>query len=117
MTQKRIEAARVYHDLLDNIDIVRPYKDPRCSHVYHLYVIRTKRRDALKAYLEKEEIATSIHYPIIPQNQKAYSNQIFEKNPIAEELANTSLSLPIFPGIEETEIEYISNLVIEFCKK
>ncbi len=117
MNDERIKNAKIYNELLKDSDIILPYNNPNSHHTYHLFVIRHKRRDILKKHLYDKGVQTSIHYPIIPQNQKAYKKYNFGTNPIAEELASTSLSLPIFPGIEETEIEYISNLVIEFCKK
>ncbi len=117
MNDERIKNAKIYNELLKDSDIILPYNNPNSYHTYHLFVIRHKRRDILKKHLYDKGVQTSIHYPIIPQNQKAYKKYNFGTNPIAEELASTSLSLPIFPGIEETEIEYISNLVIEFCKK
>ena len=114
MTNQRIKIADTYNNLLKNLDLVLPYKDPNCIHVYHLYVIRTKKRDALKSFLEKNNIMTSIHYPVIPQDQNAYSNQSFEDSPIARELAETSLSLPIFPGITDEQIHIIVNTISNF---
>ena len=111
---ERIKNAKLYNDLLKNKDIILPYNHPDSYHTYHLYVIRHPKRDVLKKYLYEKGVQTSIHYPIIPQNQKAYKEFNFRPSPIAEELASTSLSLPIFPGIKEGEIEYISNLLLEF---
>ena len=59
---------------------------------------------------------TSIHYPKIPQNQTAYSKESFSLNPIAKELADTSLSLPIYPGLGKKNIEIICNHIRSFCK-
>lgn len=114
MTSERIKIADTYNNLLKNLDLVLPYKDQNCTHVYHLYVIRTKKRDALKSFLEKNNIMTSIHYPVIPQDQNAYSNQSFEDSPIARELAQTSLSLPIFPGITDEQIHIIASTISNF---
>ncbi len=114
MTNERIKIANKYNNLLKNLDLVLPYKDENCTHVYHLYVIRTKKRDALKSFLEKNNILTSIHYPVIPQDQTAYSNNSFEDSPIARELAETSLSLPIFPGITNEQINIIASTISNF---
>lgn len=114
MNNERIKNAKLYNDLLKNTDIILPYNHPDSYHTYHLYVIRHPKRDGLKKYLYEKGVQTSIHYPIIPQNQKAYKEFNFRPSPIAEELASTSLSLPIFPGIDEGEIKYISNLLLEF---
>ena len=117
MNNERIKNAKIYNNFLKNTDIIIPHNHSDSYHTYHLYVVRHQHRDSLQKYLYNKGVQTSIHYPIIPQNQKAYASYSFDSNPIAEELANTSLSLPIFPGIGQDKIEYISNLLIEFCKK
>ncbi len=117
MNNERIKNAKIYNNYLKNTDIVIPHNHLDSYHTYHLYVIRHPERDNLQKYLYNKGVQTSIHYPIIPQNQKAYASYRFDSNPIADQLAKTSLSLPIFPGIGQDKIEYISNLLIEFCKK
>ena len=117
MTNERIKTANKYNSLLDNENLILPYKNTNCIHVYHLYVIRTNKRDALKSYLKKNKILTGIHYPIIPQSQNAYQSQVFQDSPIARELADTSLSLPIFPGIDDGQIDKITNTINDFFKK
>ena len=117
MNNERIKNAKIYNELLKDTGIILPYNHQKSHHTYHLYVLRHEQRDELQKYLYKNGVQTSIHYPIIPQNQKAYKNYKFESSPIAEKLAKTSLSLPIFPGIGQDKIEYISDLLIEFCKK
>ena len=99
-------------------DVKIPKKLNNCDHVYHLYVIQTNKRDELQQYLTQNGIGTSIHYPIPPHLQKAYSDLRYKKGdfPIAEKLANTSLSLPIYPGLSNFDIEYICNTVIKFFK-
>ena len=98
MTNERVANAKYYNKFLSDVDVTLPYVDPNAEHVYHLFVIRHKKRDALKSYLQKNGVQTSIHYPKIPQNQTAYSKESY-LNPIAKELADTSLSLPIYPGL------------------
>jgi dTDP-4-amino-4,6-dideoxygalactose transaminase len=77
-------------------------------------VIRSNRRDELQAYLESKGIGTMIHYPIPPHLQKAYESLGHKKGdfPIAEELADTSLSLPVWPGMSKNEVEFIGSLSI-----
>ncbi|HXL55268.1 MAG TPA: DegT/DnrJ/EryC1/StrS family aminotransferase, partial [Chitinophagaceae bacterium] len=113
----RIEAANLYHELLNDAgEIVLPFVASNCTHVYHLYVIRNKHRDALQEHLTKNGIGTMIHYPVPPHLQKAYKDLGYSKGsfPVAEELADTSLSLPLFPGITEDEITYTCNCVKDF---
>ena len=95
-----------------------PKRLDKCDHVYHLYVIQTDKRDELQKYLTQNGIGTSIHYPIPPHLQKAYSELGYKLGdfPIAEKLAKTSLSLPMYPGLIDSEIQYICNTVIKFLK-
>jgi dTDP-4-amino-4,6-dideoxygalactose transaminase len=86
------------------------------THTYHLYVVRTTKRDALMQHLTDNEIGTLIHYPIPPHLQQAYSNLGFTKGdfPIAEEIADTCLSLPIWPGMHETEVAFVAKSIKQF---
>jgi dTDP-4-amino-4,6-dideoxygalactose transaminase len=87
---------------------VPEYADP----VWHLYVIRSKQRDELKTYLEKQGVSTVIHYPIPPHKQACYSEFGSQSFPIAELLAKEVLSLPISPYISEDDVCKICSLII-----
>jgi dTDP-4-amino-4,6-dideoxygalactose transaminase len=116
-TKKRQEIAFWYNSALKGLgDLILPQTASHASHVYHLYVIRTKKRDALQKYLQQKEIGTLIHYPIPPHLQKAYEYLGYKKGdlPIAEELADTCLSLPIWPGITKQQVEFIAHNIREF---
>ena len=93
-THKR-ELASIYLKELKN-DFIKPQVHPNYFDVYHIFCIRHPKRDALKDYLLKNEIKTEIHYPVAPNKQKAMKG-ILDKQitPIAEEIHNTTLSLPI----------------------
>lgn len=107
---QRQEIAKRYLDLLNNVgDLILPYTHPNSTHVYHLFIIRTKRRDELQTYLRENGIDTMIHYPIPPYRQKAYEHLGLRKGtfPRADELADTMLSLPLFPGMAEEDIAYV----------
>ena len=84
--------------------------------MYHLYVIRTKQREELQAYLQENGIGTLIHYPVPPHLQEAYQHLGYKKGdfPLAEELAGTCLSLPIYPGITEAQIAEVSETINRF---
>ena len=86
------------------------------SHVYHLYVVRTKNRNDLQNHLQENGIGTLIHYPIPPHLQKAYTHLNYKKGdfPIAEGLANTCLSLPLWPGMDKEMIIYIEKSIKKF---
>ena len=115
-TKQRKEIAKQYNEALKNVgDLVLPAVHANATHVYHLYVIKTKNRDGLQKHLSENGIGTLIHYPIPPHLQKAYQYLGFKKGsfPIAEELADNCLSLPIWPGMTLDQV----NTVAENIKK
>ncbi len=116
-TKQRQQAANWYNELLAGIhELVLPQVHSNATHVYHLYVVRTQQRDALQAHLTENGIGTLIHYPVPPHLQEAYKDLNFQQGsfPIAEELANTSLSLPMFPGITKVQIEFVAKTIRKF---
>lgn len=116
-TKQRQEIALWYDEQLkDHADIVTPMVDKNSTHVYHLYVIRTSRRDQLKEHLQKSGVGTLIHYPVPPHLQPAYSSLGYKKGnfPIAEELAETCLSLPLWPGITKYDVAYVCEAIKKF---
>jgi dTDP-4-amino-4,6-dideoxygalactose transaminase len=116
-TKQRQEIALQYNELLKEIPgLILPKLAENASHVYHLYVIRTKRRNELQNYLAENGIGSMIHYPIPPHLQKAYAHLGFTKGafPIAEELADTMLSLPIWPGMEINSVLEITRAINQF---
>jgi dTDP-4-amino-4,6-dideoxygalactose transaminase len=116
-TQQRREIAGWYNELLqDTGDLVLPQVIPGASHVYHLYVVRTGKRDSLQQYLGKHGIGTLIHYPVPPHRQKAYSDLNLAKGrfPVAEKLAEEVLSLPLWPGMTRQMAELTSDRIKQF---
>ncbi|WP_299825028.1 DegT/DnrJ/EryC1/StrS family aminotransferase [uncultured Pontibacter sp.] len=113
----RQRLAQVYlQELQSTGDLILPYTAPKCTHVYHIFNIRTKYRDALQSYLKEQGISTAIHYPVPVHLQQAYAFLGFNAGafPVAEELANTSLSLPLFPGMTDLEQARVVQAVKEF---
>lgn len=116
-TRQRQEIASYYNEELRGIgDLVLPEIAPGCTHVYHLYVIRTKHRDELRQHLEDNGVGTMIHYPVPPHMQAAYNDLGFSKGsfPVAEEIAETCLSLPVWPGLTKEDIGIVSSLINKF---
>lgn len=116
-TKERREIANFYNSHLKGIgDLVLPSVAIGATHSYHLYVIRTSKRNELKAFLEENGIETMIHYPIPPHLQKAYEFLGHKKGdfPIAEEIADTCLSLPIWPGMSEVQLTTICSEIFRF---
>jgi dTDP-4-amino-4,6-dideoxygalactose transaminase len=109
-TKQRQQIAAYYNEAFAGVDnIIIPKVADNATHVYHLYVIRTKRRDELQAHLTAKGIGTLIHYPIPAHLQEAYRSLGFKAGdfPIAEEIANTCLSLPMWPGMTKDDVHYI----------
>jgi dTDP-4-amino-4,6-dideoxygalactose transaminase len=114
---RRREFAYQYSKLLMDANIVLPPVPEYAEPVWHLYVIRSKQRDALKAHLEKQGISTVIHYPIPPHRQACY--QGFQRLilPIAELLAEEVLSLPMSPAMSSNEVELVAQEIMVFKAK
>lgn len=111
---KRREIAATYSSLLDACDCVLPFVPEFAEPVWHLYVIRSKQRDALKAHLEQQGISTVIHYPIPPHQQACYPYYGNHTLPVAEMLAGEVLSLPMSPDLREDEIDRVCKAVRDF---
>ena len=96
-------------------DFIRPVVDKDYYDVYHIFNILHPRRDKLKEYLLKNNIKTEIHYPVPPIKQKAMQGILDSlKTPIAEEIHNTTLSLPISYGHSESEIHRTIEIMNNF---
>ncbi|MDR6548107.1 dTDP-4-amino-4,6-dideoxygalactose transaminase [Chryseobacterium rhizosphaerae] len=90
---------------IENSSIILPeYPADENEHVWHVFVIRTEKRDELQAYLSENGIQTIIHYPIPPHKQKAYQEWNELSFPISEKIHNEVLSLPISPVMNEEDI-------------
>jgi len=114
---RRKEVAEQYSKVLAAVGIVLPFVPDFADPVWHLYVVRSKHRDGLKADLEKQGISTVIHYPIPPHRQACYSSFRKSDLPIADKLAEEVLSLPLSPIMSVPEIKYVGMSVHEFYRK
>ena len=116
-TRQRQQVAAWYGQHLAGIDGLRlPVVAEGATHVYHLYVVHTSRRDALQRHLTTQGIGTMIHYPVPPHRQQAYANLNMPEGafPVAEELATTCLSLPMWPGMTEQQVVAVAAAVRSF---
>lgn len=112
-THKR-RLAEVYFRNIDQDKYVLPKMDSDFYDVYHIFCIRTKKRDELKKYLENNNIKTEIHYPIPPHKQEGYHHFWKTDYPISEELHNSVLSLPISFFHKEEDIKIVSEYLNQF---
>jgi dTDP-4-amino-4,6-dideoxygalactose transaminase len=115
MQRKQI-AAWYNNHLQKTSDLILPVVADKATHVYHLYVVRTKQRDALQQFLYQNGIGTLIHYPVPPHLQQAYQSLGYKAGdfPLAEELANTCLSLPLWPGLKEEDVAKVCDSITQF---
>lgn len=112
-TQKRRENAKTLNDLLaDTRGIALPFEDPRATHVYNQYTIKTKNRDALKEHLTKAGVGSNVYYPV-PLSQL----DTFGSKPgcaVARKLCSQVLSLPVHPALSNEEVHAIAAAVKSF---
>lgn len=117
---KRRSIAHIYQKRLKGLESIQlPEVDSGNEHVYHLFVIRSKKRDALKAYLQSKGVETMIHYPAALPLEPAYSRFNFQPNdfPIAFQLQQEVLSLPCNPHMTEAEAEYICACLMNWTNR
>ena len=107
--ERRREIANIYLRELADSGLILPKVAENCLPVWHLFVVRTFKRDEFKAHLEKHGIETVIHYPTAPHLQKAYSDLKIARGslPIAESLQEEILSLPIYPQITNEQVKEV----------
>ncbi|MCI9607830.1 MAG: DegT/DnrJ/EryC1/StrS family aminotransferase [Muribaculaceae bacterium] len=108
---RRKEVARMYIDGITNPAIITPKVADWDSHVFHIFPIRTEKRDQLQAYLTENGVQTIIHYPIPPHKQKCYSGWNNRSYPITETIHAQELSLPISPVITDAEVAEVIRLI------
>lgn len=114
----RCELAGLYDSRLKRVNqvTVPEKRDDRASHVYHLYVIRCKRRDRLREHLRSHGVNTGIHYPLPVHLQPGFHHLGYSRGdfPVAEELAGQILSLPMFPQLSPGEVSYVCDAIEDF---
>jgi len=112
--RRRVIAAR-YLSQLGGLGIELPQEQPYARAVYHLFVVRHPRRDALAAALEQRGVGTLIHYPIPLHLQPAFADLGGKPGdfPVAEQAASEILSLPIYPGLSDAQVAHVIAAVRE----
>lgn len=112
-TEARRAVVRRYNELLADADVTTPHEVPWARHVYHVYTLRSRDRNALQSALTAEGIQTGIHYPVPVHLQPAYSDLGYQAGdfPQSEKAAAEVLSLPLFPEMTAQQIEAVSRVV------
>lgn len=117
---RRAALAQHYFERLSGIDgLTLPFVPEWAVPVWHLFVVRTTRRDALQAHLTAGGIGTQIHYPIPPHLSPAYASTGWRRGdfPLAEQFADEVLSLPIGPHVSAAQVDYVADAIAEFFSK
>lgn len=113
----RRSVAERYLNEIKNKDIILPLRsDDVFEHIYHVFVIRSNRRDELEQYLKNNDILTVKHYPIPMHLQEAYKDLEIKEGslPIAEEISKTVLSIPMYYGIDSKKVDYVIDTINKF---
>ena len=112
----RRRAAATYNDLLRDLPMVTPPTAPYAEHIFHLYVVRVHNREALMEHLKNRGIASGLHYPIPIHVQPAYAELGYKAGdfPITEAYAETILSLPIYPELDDDKVATVVDAIRDF---
>lgn len=111
---RRREISKYYRENIKNPKIILPKVYDENAHVWHIFAVRTQRRDEFQKYLADNGIQTIIHYPTPPHKQEAYKEWNELSYPITEEIHNTVLSLPISPVITDEEAARVVEVINEY---
>ena len=113
MNMERRRIAERYQKEIVHPEIILPYVTPNVVPVWHIFGIRCNRRDELDQFLNKNNIGTNRHYPIPMHMQGCYKelNISTGQLPIAEEISATELSLPLYYGMTDKEIDYVVKIL------
>ncbi len=116
--EARRRAAAVYDDMLQGLPLELPVARPDDRHVYHLYAVRSERRDALQTFLAARGIGTAIHYPVPVHLQPAYHRLGYGPGslPVTEAAARSVLSLPMFPDLSPASAAAVAKAINQFHK-
>lgn len=116
INENRRSIANKYLSKIKNNKIILPAVIENAQPVWHIFGVRCKERDSLEEYLKEKGIYTNKHYPIPIHLQECYKDLKYKKGdfPIAEEISSTELSLPIFYGMTEEEINYVIESINSF---
>lgn len=115
-TKKRKDIAKKYGSLLSSLPLVLPQERAGSKHVFHLYVIRSEKRDALMAFLSEKGIQSLVHYPKPVHMQPAYQRTGAGLE-ITEKISGEIMSLPIYPELTHDSVEKVCSAVADFYGK
>lgn len=116
VNENRRKIAAKYLAGIHNSEVILPFVPEYANPVWHIFAIRCKRRDELEKWLNDSGVSTNKHYPIPMHLQECYKDLGFKKGdfPIAEEISETELSIPMYYGMTDDEIQYVVRKINEF---
>jgi len=116
---RRYALAALYDEELKNLDLIIPARRKNSDHVFHLYVMRTKKQKELVEFLLGKQINIGIHYPLPIHMQPAYKGRLrtAASMKITEMLAQEVISLPMYPELELVQVKKVVSCLKEFLKK
>lgn len=116
MNVERRRIAQMYLDGIKNPEVVLPFVPDYAVPVWHIFGIRCKRREELEKFLNDKGIGTNKHYPIPMHLQDCYKDLGLKEGdfPITEEISATELSIPMYYGMSDEEIQYVIDCINEF---
>jgi dTDP-4-amino-4,6-dideoxygalactose transaminase len=116
--EERRKKSQIYGRMLEGSGVRCPLEKEQAKHVYHLFVIRMKKRNSLQASLKKKRIETLIHYPVPIHLQRAFKELRYRRGdfPLTERCSQEILSLPLFPEMTQSEIERVATQIRAFTR-
>lgn len=109
--ERRKQIAEMYINGITNPAVITPKVTDRDAHVFHIFPIRTEKRDELQNYLTEHGVQTNIHYPIAPHKQECYKDWNSWSFPITEKIHAEELSLPISPVLTDEEVNEVIRVI------
>lgn len=108
--------AKIYNDLLRNLEVVTPTELDENKHIYHMYVVQSYKRDEIIAFLKENGISTGVYYPSPVHLQQVYKYLGYKEGdlPVAEDACKKTFALPLYPELEIEKQEYVVEKIKEF---
>ncbi|MBO4864518.1 MAG: DegT/DnrJ/EryC1/StrS family aminotransferase [Eubacterium sp.] len=116
VNEDRRRIAQKYLEGIKNNKVILPYVSENCNPVWHVFAVRSSKRDELERYLNEKGIETNKHYPIPIHLQECYKDMDIKQGelPVSEEISNTELSLPMYYGMTSDQIYYVIDMINRF---
>ncbi len=119
-TEARRQVAEWYREELSGLDgLLLPREKPHCRHVYHLFVVRHRRRDELMQFLANEQIYCGIHYPYPLSHAQPFEQALTAPGglPVSTQLAKEILSLPMYPEMTRAHVRLVAEAIGRFASQ